>query len=79
MVQSDQVMVPESVLQGIAAVRDSGRTNMLDVQVVSALAIEMGHPDAAVWIDENRTLYCEGVFRGFVVTGKGGETPCAGR
>lgn len=79
MVQPDQVMVPENVLQGIAAVRDSGRTNMLDVQTVAALALEMGHSETAVWIDENRTLYCEGVFRGFAVIGKGGETPCADR
>lgn len=77
MVQPDQVPVPESVLQGIAAVRDSGRTNMLDVQTVAALALEMGHPEAAIWIDENRTLYCEGVFRGFAITRKGGEISCA--
>ena len=62
-----RVSVPSSVWQGIDAVRESGRTNMLDRPVVADLAAQMGYPDATNWIMKNPKLYAEGVFRGFVV------------
>ena len=59
------IPVPENVLRGIDAVRKSGLTNMLARPVVIKLARELGFPEAANWIENNRKLYAEGVFKGF--------------
>jgi len=72
--ETDGIEVPGKVLEGIEAVRRSGRTNMLDVLVVRKLARKMGHRDAAEWIDEHMPLYVVGVFRGFEATDEGGES-----
>jgi len=68
---SDKVPVPPAVLQGIMAVRDSGRTNMLDRVAVAAIALELGFVEAAFWIEDpaNRKAYAEGIFRGFIAGG----------
>jgi folylpolyglutamate synthase/dihydropteroate synthase len=62
-----KVPIPPEVLKGIEAVRVSGRTNMLDRNAVAAIALDLGHVDAAFWLDDkaNRKTYAEGVFRGF--------------
>ena len=62
-----RVAIPPEVLKGIEAVRRSGRTNMLDRPAVAAIALELGHIDAAFWLDDkaNRKTYAEGIFRGF--------------
>ena len=62
-----KVAIPPEVLKGIEAVRRSGRTNMLDRNAVAAIALELGHVDAAFWLDDkaNHKTYAEGVFRGF--------------
>jgi len=64
---ADKVKIPAEVLQGIEAVRVSGRTNMLARDMVAAIALELGYVDAAFWLDDpaNRKAYAEGVFRGF--------------
>lgn len=59
------VKVPKSVLDGISAVQDSGRTNMLDRNAVVRLCMEFDFHKAALWINENRKEYAEGVFGGF--------------
>ena len=66
------VAVPRAVLDGILAVRDSGRTNMLDVNAVARVALELGHDEAAAWVADpaNRSRYAEGVFRGFGASGE---------
>ncbi len=61
------VAVPANVLEGLAAVRLSGKTNMLDVFRVIELALSMGYPDAALWVYENRSLYAHAIFWGFTV------------
>lgn len=66
-----KVEVPKGVLEGLEAVRRSGLTNMFDRPVVAHLASQMGFPEAAQWVESNRRLYAEGIFKGFVV--KGGE------
>ena len=57
--------VPNEVLKGVIAVRDSGLTNMLDRPVVVQLAAEMGFDEAAHWIKTRRKEYAEGIFCGF--------------
>jgi len=65
--QSAKVAIPGDVLRGIEAVRRSGRTNMLDRPAVAAIALELGHVDAAFWLTDkaNHKTYAEGIFRGF--------------
>jgi hypothetical protein len=53
------------VLDGIEAVRRSGRANMLDRPAVVRLADQLGHPAAALWIHDNSGLYSRGIFAGF--------------
>lgn len=60
------VPVPAEVLAGIEAVRQGGRTNMLDTMMVIALACEAGHTVAADWIAANPAAYSAGLFQGFV-------------
>ena len=60
-----KVKVPNEVLKGIIAVRDSGLTNMLDRLMVARLAQEMGFGEAAWWVQTHHEEYAEGVFKGF--------------
>ena len=59
------VRVPREVLDGIEAVRRSGRTNMLDRHAAALIAESLGFLPAALWIRENRELYARGIFQGF--------------
>jgi hypothetical protein len=59
------IQVPEDVLNGITAVRDSGETNMLDRARVIELLEAMGHFEAASWVAGNREEYSRGIFQGF--------------
>lgn len=61
----NEVIVPRDVLDGIMAVRDSGATNMLDVNTVIYYCKRMGFRTAAKWIKENRSQYVQGIFKGF--------------
>lgn len=63
--EGEPVRVPPDVLKGLEAVRQSGATNMVDRPAVVRLARMMGHDEAADWIEANRGLYSEAVFRGF--------------
>ena len=62
-----KVAIPPEVLTGIEAVRRSGKTNMLDRPAVAAIALDLGHVDAAFWLTDkvNHKAYAEGIFRGF--------------
>ena len=50
----------------LGAVQESGQTNMLDHQAARSVAIRMGYPEAALWVDEHRHEYSERLFCGFV-------------
>lgn len=60
-----RVAVPTEVLKGIAAVHDSGLTNMLDTRKVARIAEEMGFAEAAEWVRAHRKEYAKCVFGGF--------------
>ena len=64
---ADKAQIPAKVLEGIEAVRQSGRTNMLARDMVAAIALELGHVDAAFWLEDkaNHTAYATGIFKGF--------------
>lgn len=63
-----RVPVPADVLEGLEAVRTSGKTNMLNVPMVVKLALEVGFPEAALWVREHKAQYAAGVLRGFEPT-----------
>ena len=64
---ADPILIPAAVLEGIEAVRRSGRTNMLARDTVAAIALELGYVDAAFWLDDkaNHKTYAQGIFKGF--------------
>ena len=62
----DPILVPTVVLDGLETVRESGETNLQDHSKVKAIAIRLGYPETADWIEEHPHDYTEGVFRGFV-------------
>ncbi len=72
---------PEQFQEAIEAVRDSGRTNMLDVPVAIELILEMGYPDVALWTKDHLVEYVEFIIGEpkifFPQTGNGSDTPCA--
>ena len=59
------VPVPQAVLEGLEAVRASGRTNMLDWARVAELAVELGRPEVAAWMHGHMGDYIRGIFEGF--------------
>ena len=66
-----KVKVPQDVLDGLMAVRDSGLTNMFDRPMVARLAARMGFGAAAEWVKTHTKDYAEGVFHGFAAQEEG--------
>jgi len=63
----DPIEVPTAVLDGLETVRESGEPiNIVDPEVVQAVATRLGYPETAEWIEDHPQDYSEGVFRGFV-------------
>ena len=73
--ERSRVKAPTAVLEGLEAVRLSGKTNMLDAPRVVELAHEMEHYATALWVHENRKQYAEGVFVGFEVQDESSPQP----
>lgn len=65
------VKVSSEVVDAIEAVRESGKTNMLDRHAVAELALVFGYDDASEWITKNRALYARGLFNGFEISDEG--------
>jgi hypothetical protein len=59
--------VPQFVIDGFKAVRENGSTNMLDTRGVRMLAVALGHPLLATWLNDqpNRRIWSAGIFNGF--------------
>lgn len=53
------------VREQILAIRDSGRTNMFDTNVVQRLAYENGYYELVCYIEEHRREYVH-----FIITGE---------
>lgn len=58
-------MMSETVKKQILAIRDSGRTNMFDVNMVQYLANEYGYYELVVYLEEHRKEYVR-----FILTGE---------
>lgn len=61
------VKVPQKVYDAIEAIRQSGKTNMLNSYEVQRLCSKWGHHDAVLWIADNRRKYATAIFEGFKV------------
>lgn len=54
----------DKVQEQILAVRDTGLTNMLDVNKVQQIAFEKGYHELVCYIEENRKGYAQFIFTG---------------
>jgi hypothetical protein len=55
---------PARLMETLESIRQSGRTNMLDVPMVVKLALEMDEAEVANWVNTHRHDYCEIVLHG---------------
>ena len=58
-------MMCEIVKKQILAIRDTGRTNMFDVNMVQFLAKEYGYYELVMYLEEHRKEYVR-----FILTGE---------
>jgi len=54
----------ETLKKQILAVRDTGKTNMFDLNVVQQIANEMEFYDLVIFIEENHEAYCRFILEG---------------
>lgn len=54
----------EEIKKEILAIRDTGRTNMLDVPMVQRIAYELEYFDLVMFIEEHRKDYIHFIFTG---------------
>lgn len=59
------VKAPQTVIDTIEAIRESGVTNMLDRRAVQFYADRRGCFETVMWLEDNRTEYGRSVFEGF--------------
>ncbi len=58
-------MMSETIKKQIFAIRDTGLTNMFDVNMVQRLANDMGFYELVVYLEEHRREYAH-----FILTGE---------
>lgn len=58
-------MMDGRVKEQILAVRDTGLTNMFDINAVQRIAYESGYYELVTWMEENRKAYVR-----FILTGE---------
>lgn len=77
----NRIPVPAKVMEGLEAVRLSGKTNMFDARMVVFLALDMGYLETATWVHENTNFYAQGILTGFASEeeASGPESKIAGR
>ena len=54
----------DKISEQIMAIRDSGRTNMLDTNMVQIIANEMNFFELVIFIEEHRKEYVHFIFTG---------------
>jgi hypothetical protein len=67
------IRVPAVVLEGLEAVRQSGKTNMFDRKAVQFWANNLEHWETVLWIEGHQGDYARGIFEGFEVEEDPGE------
>jgi len=56
--------VDDIIKDQILAVRDTGLTNMFDINSVLEIAYGKGFDEAVEWIRENKAAYCKFILNG---------------
>lgn len=62
------IQVSQAVKDSIDAIRESGKTNMLDRNAVQRICFEREYWEAVNWIEENKRKYGELIFGGMEVS-----------
>ena len=57
--------MPDKIKEQILAIRDTGLTNMFDVNAVQRIANDMGFFELVVYLEDNRCEYAH-----FILTGE---------
>lgn len=57
-------MMTDKIREQIMAARDSGRTNMLDTNMMQIIANEMNFFELVIFIEEHRKEYVHFIFTG---------------
>jgi Domain of unknown function (DUF5049) len=65
MQENQPVIIPARVLEGLEAVRSSGRVNMADSHSVQYLCHQFGYHEAVSWLEDHPGLYAKGLLQGF--------------
>ncbi|HAG84214.1 MAG TPA: hypothetical protein DCL61_24420 [Cyanobacteria bacterium UBA12227] len=60
------IIVPRTVLQGFNAIQAADKTILYSWIAAERMAIELGYPETAQWIESNLDKYGIGIERGFV-------------
>ena len=58
-------MMTKKIKEQILAIRDSGETNMFDVNMVQRLAYDRGFFELVLYVEEHKKEYCQ-----FIMTGE---------
>ena len=58
-------MLTDKIVEQILAIRDSGKTNMFDIQFVQRLAYDAGLYELVLFIQHNKKAYAH-----FILTGE---------
>ena len=53
-----------TIKQQILAVRDTGKTNMLDTNTIQRIAFDNGYHELVCFIEDNRKAYAEFIISG---------------
>ncbi|MGQ9555300.1 MAG: hypothetical protein ACUVWR_14465 [Anaerolineae bacterium] len=60
-----KVRVPEAVLDGLTAIRESGFADLRDIPLAMDFLTRWGEDEAAKWVWTHQRQYHEGIARGF--------------
>ena len=63
----NKIKVISEVFEGLEAVRNSGKTNMFDINAVASIAMDMKYYHTALWVSDpaNKKQYANGILKGF--------------
>ena len=62
--EATKMKIDKKVKEQIIAVRDTGRTNMFDTNMVQVIANEMGFYELVIFIEEHKKDYVNFIFYG---------------
>lgn len=55
----EESAIPQDVIEALAAVRETGKTNMFDYQAVIHIVDDLGYIEAVAWLWDNHNRYVD--------------------